>query len=108
MLPYIRNPPPVSITTISDDEYEYREHLGGLDDAFETIFSDVLLSRFYPRVFVDPTSHTKPRGFILYRPSDTGKTSIAKVLPQILNVTPKIVSGPELFNRLLGQSEAKV
>jgi vesicle-fusing ATPase len=106
--PYIPNPLPLSIATIFDREFKYRERVGGLDSVFETIFSDVLLSRFYPRSFVDLTDLTKPRGFILYGPPGTGKTLIAKTLANILNTPAKIVSGPELLNWLLGESEAKV
>ena len=90
VLPYTPYSPPVSITSIFDHKYKYRERVGGLDDVFETIFSDVLISRFYPRSFVDLTGLTKPRGFILYGPPGTGKTLIAKTLADILNVPAKI------------------
>ena len=75
---------------------------------FEEIFGDVLLSRFYPRSFVDLTGLKKSRDFILHGPPGTEKTLIAKTIADILNVHAKIVSGPELFNWLLGESEAKV
>ncbi|CAF3155818.1 unnamed protein product [Rotaria sp. Silwood2] len=108
VLPHTPNPPPMSITSIFDQEFKYQERVGGLDDVFQTIFGDVLLSRFYPRSFFDLTDLKKPRGFILYGQPGTGKTLIAKTIADILNVQPKIVSGPELFNWLLGESEAKV
>ncbi|CAF3277664.1 unnamed protein product [Rotaria sp. Silwood2] len=56
----------------------------------------------------DLTGLKKPRGFILYGPPGIEKTLIAKTVANILDVPPKIVSGPELFNWLLGESEAKV
>ncbi len=93
MLPYIPNPPPVPITTIFNNKFKYRERFGGLDDVFNQIFSNVLLSRLYPRSLADLTGLSKSRGFILYGPPGTDKT-----LADILKVPTKIVSGPELFN----------
>ena len=108
VLPCSLNPPPMSIVSIFDQEFKYRDRVGDLDDVFEKIFGDVLLSWFYPRSFVDLTGLKKPCGFILHGPPGTGKTLIAKTIADILNVHAKIVSGPELFNWLLSESEAKV
>ena len=98
----------MSIVSIFDQEFKYRDRVGGLDDVFEKIFGDVLLSWFYPRSFVNLTGLKKLRGFILHGPPGTRKTSTAKMIVDILNVYAKIVSGPELFNWLLDESEAKV
>jgi hypothetical protein len=46
--------------------------------------------------------------FMGHRTSGTGKTLIVKTLADILSVKSKIASGLELFNWLLGESEAKV
>ena len=48
VLPCTPNSPPMSIASIFDQELKYRKRAGGLDDVFEMIFGNVLLSRFYP------------------------------------------------------------
>ncbi|CAF3776675.1 unnamed protein product [Rotaria sp. Silwood1] len=50
----------------------------------------------------------KPRGVLLSGPPGTGKTLIARTISEILNVKPKIVRGPEVFSRFLGESEEKI
>ena len=46
---------------------------------------------------------------ILYGPPGTGKTLIARKLAKALHATePKIVNGPELFNKFVGQTEENV
>ena len=108
VLPCTPNSTPTSIASIFEQEFKYRERIGGLDAVSEIIFGDVLLSRFYSEAFIDLIGLKKPRGFIPHGPSDTGKTLIAKTIADILKMHAKIVSGPELFNRLLGESETKV
>ncbi len=49
------------------------------------------------------------RGLILYGPPGTGKTLIARQLAKCLNSNePKIVNGPELFNKFVGETEKNV
>lgn len=108
VLSYTPNPSPVSIVSRFNCKFNYRERIGGADDVFETIFGHVLISRLYPRSFVAQIGLTPPRGFILYGPSGTGKTLIAKTLADILNVTPKIIDGLKLFYRPLSESLATV
>lgn len=108
VLPHTPSETPVTLASIFDQKYNYRKYVGGMDDVLETIFGDILLCRLYPKAFVDLTDVKRPRGFILHGIPGTGKTLVAKTIANILNVEPKIVSGPELFNRFLGESEAKV
>ena len=67
----------------------------------------MLLSRIYPESFVSKTCLTKPKGIILYGSPGTAKTLIARTICDLLNIQPKIVSGPEIFNHMLGESEHK-
>ena len=67
----------------------------------------MLLSRIYPESFVSKTCLTKPKGIILYGSIGTAKTLIARTICDLLNIQPKIVSGPEIFNHMLGESEHK-
>ena len=46
------------------------------------------------------------KGMLLYGPPGTGKTLVAKQLGRLLNAHPsKIVNGPEILQRFVGQSE---
>jgi transitional endoplasmic reticulum ATPase len=49
-----------------------------------------------------------PRGFIFYGPPGTGKTLFAKAIANQLNATIQVVSGPEITDMYVGESERKV
>ena len=46
-----------------------------------------------------------PRGFIFHGPPGTGKTLFAKAVANELNATIQMVSGPEIMDKYVGQSE---
>ncbi|KPA11743.1 ATP-binding protein [Candidatus Magnetomorum sp. HK-1] len=46
-----------------------------------------------------------PRGFIFYGPPGTGKTLFAKAIANEMNATIQMVSGPEIMDKYVGQSE---
>ena len=100
--------PSKGLSDILKTKFEFQSKVGGLDHIFERIFGDVLLSRIYPESFVSKTCLTKPKGIVLYGSPGTGKTLIARTICDLLNIQPKIVSGPEIFNHMLGESEHKV
>jgi vesicle-fusing ATPase len=46
---------------------------------------------------------------ILYGPPGTGKTLIARKIAQVLNCNePKVVNGPQIFDKYVGGSEENV
>lgn len=48
-------------------------------------------------------------GILLFGPPGTGKTLIARKIGKMLNARePKIVNGPEILNKFVGQSEENV
>ena len=49
-----------------------------------------------------------PRGFIFYGPPGTGKTLFAKAIANQLNATIQVVSGPEVTDMYVGESERKL
>jgi len=49
-----------------------------------------------------------PRGFIFHGPPGTGKTLFAKAIANQLNATIQVVSGPEVTDMFVGESERKV
>lgn len=49
-----------------------------------------------------------PRGFIFFGPPGTGKTLFAKAIANQLKATIQVVSGPEITDMYVGESERKV
>lgn len=49
-----------------------------------------------------------PRGLIFYGPPGTGKTLFAKAIANMLNATIQVVSGPEVMDMYVGESERKI
>ncbi|MFJ8779793.1 ATP-binding protein [Streptomyces sp. NPDC102476] len=49
-----------------------------------------------------------PRGFIFHGPPGTGKTLFAKAIANEMNATIQVVSGPEVIDMYVGESERKV
>ena len=80
--------------------------IGGLSTEFEEIFRRAFQSRTYPSDYLKERGITHIKGILLFGPPGTGKTLIARKIGELLNtVPPKIVSGPELLNKYVGQSE---
>ena len=49
------------------------------------------------------------KGILLYGPPGTGKTLMARQIGKMLNARePKIVNGPEILDKYVGESEANV
>jgi len=54
-------------------------------------------------------SWLKSIGILLYGPPGTGKTLMARQIGKMLNAKePKIVNGPEILNKFVGQSEENI
>lgn len=83
--------------------------LGGIDAQFEEIMRTVFASRLMKPELFQKYGIRHKKGIILYGPSGTGKTKLARVIGQILNTRePKIVNGPEILDKYVGQSEANI
>jgi vesicle-fusing ATPase len=83
--------------------------LGGIDSQFEEIMRTVFASRLMKPELFQKYGIRHKKGLILYGPSGTGKTKFARVIGKILNTRePKIVNGPEILDKYVGQSEANV
>ncbi|KAJ2609501.1 transport between ER and Golgi ATPase protein [Coemansia sp. RSA 1365] len=83
--------------------------IGGLDAEFSNIFRRAFASRIFPPELVDKLGIQHVKGILLFGPPGTGKTLMARQIGKMLNaVEPLIVSGPEILNKFVGQSEENV
>ncbi|XP_070712354.1 vesicle-fusing ATPase-like, partial [Pempheris klunzingeri] len=83
--------------------------VGGLDHEFNIIFRRAFSSRIFPPEIVDELGLKHVRGILLYGPPGTGKTLLARQIGKMLNSRePKIINGPEVLNKFVGESEANI
>ncbi|BGP29749.1 transport between ER and Golgi ATPase protein [Rhodotorula toruloides] len=83
--------------------------IGGLDTEFSAIFRRAFASRIFPPGLVEKLGIQHVKGILLYGPPGTGKTLMARQIGKMLNARePKVVNGPEILNKFVGQSEENV
>ncbi|KAG4302358.1 hypothetical protein PCANB_001375 [Pneumocystis canis] len=83
--------------------------IGGLDSEFSAIFRRAFASRIFPSGLIDRLGIQHVKGILLYGPPGTGKTLMARQIGKMLNAKePKIVNGPEVLNKFVGQSEENI
>ncbi|EJD01552.1 AAA-domain-containing protein [Fomitiporia mediterranea MF3/22] len=83
--------------------------IGGLDQEFSNIFRRAFASRVFPPGLVEKLGIHHVKGILLYGPPGTGKTLMARQIGKMLNARePKIVNGPEILNKFVGQSEENI
>lgn len=83
--------------------------IGGLDAEFSTIFRRAFASRIFPPGLVEKLGIQHVKGILLFGPPGTGKTLIARQIGKMLNARePKIINGPEVLNKYVGQSEENI
>lgn len=83
--------------------------IGGLRSQLEQI-SNVIRPRGIKQEHLDRIGMTEfEKGIILYGPSGTGKTTIARELSSILGIKNfTVVNGPELLSKYIGESEDNI
>ena len=83
--------------------------IGGLDEEFSQIFRRAFVSRLIPPGLAEKMGVQHVRGMLLYGPPGTGKTLMARQIGKMLNARePKIINGPEVLNKYVGQSEENI
>jgi vesicle-fusing ATPase len=83
--------------------------IGGLGGEFSTIFRRAFASRVFPPGLVEHLGIQHVKGILLFGPPGTGKTLIARQIGKMLNARePKVINGPEILNKYVGQSEENV
>lgn len=83
--------------------------IGGLDKEISDIFRRAFLKRRFAPSVLRKYGSSHAKGLLLYGPPGTGKTLIARQLAHALkSKEPKIVNGPELFDKYVGETERKI
>lgn len=83
--------------------------IGGLDTEFQEIFRKAFASRLLPPDVVSKMGLNHVRGMLLFGPPGCGKTLIARQIGKALQAhEPKVVNGPEILNKYVGQSEENI
>lgn len=94
---------------INPDWNFQRMGIGGLDKEFNAIFRRAFASRVFPAEVIEQLGCKHVKGILLYGPPGTGKTLMARQIGKMLNSKePKIVNGPEILDKYVGQSEANI
>ncbi|KAH1009525.1 vesicle-fusing ATPase 1 [Dendroctonus ponderosae] len=83
--------------------------IGGLSNEFNAIFRRAFASRVFPPEIVEQLGCKHVKGILLFGPPGTGKTLMARQIGKMLNARePKIVNGPQILDKYVGESEANV
>eukprot|EP00826_Nyctotherus_ovalis_P023979 TRINITY_DN1848_c0_g1_i7.p1 TRINITY_DN1848_c0_g1~~TRINITY_DN1848_c0_g1_i7.p1 ORF type:complete len:747 (+),score=237.39 TRINITY_DN1848_c0_g1_i7:194-2434(+) len=83
--------------------------IGGLDAESSMIFRRAFNSRRYPPAIIKKYGIKHVKGMLLYGPPGTGKTLIARKIAEVLKAhEPKLVNGPEIFSKFVGDSEKNI
>lgn len=83
--------------------------IGGLNKEFADIFRRAFASRVVPPDILRKMGQHHVRGMLLFGPPGCGKTLIARQIGKALQAhPPKIVNGPEILNKFVGQSEENI
>ncbi|QKF94390.1 AAA ATPase protein [Fadolivirus algeromassiliense] len=92
------------------DDYNFEEiGIGGLNKELLNAFRRALSTRAYKASTAEKLGIKHIKGILLYGPPGTGKTLIArKIGAMISNREPKLVNGPEIMNKFVGQSEENI
>lgn len=83
--------------------------IGGLNKEFMEIFRRAFATRLFPPAIIKNMGIKHVRGMLLFGPPGCGKTLIARQIGKMLNgKEPKVVNGPEILNKFVGQSEENI
>ena len=99
-----------TLNIFDENRFNFEElGIGGLDKEFAQIFRRAFASRLFPAQVIKKLGIQHVRGMLLYGPPGTGKTLIARQIAKCLKARePKIVNGPEVFDKYVGQTEANI
>lgn len=92
------------------DNYKFETiGIGGMNKELINIFRRALSSRAVNQKTIDNLGIKHVKGVLLFGPPGTGKTLIARKLGGLLTQKPpKIINGPEILNKFVGESEKNI
>ncbi|KAL8450203.1 hypothetical protein Emag_003357 [Eimeria magna] len=106
---YVQSKKVIPTPLVSPDFSFQKLGIGGLDKQFSEIFRRAFSSRVFPPHLLEELGLKHVKGLLLYGPPGTGKTLIARQIGKALKARePKVVNGPEILNKFVGQSEENV
>ncbi|MCL4129462.1 UNVERIFIED_CONTAM: hypothetical protein GTU68_013512 [Idotea baltica] len=99
-----------SHTSLFSADWDFEKMgIGGLDEQFIKILRRAFASRVFPTEVIEHLGVKHVKGILLFGPPGTGKTLMARQIGKMLNARdPKIVNGPEVLDKYVGESEANV
>lgn len=99
-----------AVRTVFNPDWDFTKMgIGGLDEQFQTMFRRAFASRVLPPDVVRRMGMKHVRGILLHGPPGTGKTLMARQIGKMLQGRePKVVNGPEVLSKFVGESEANV
>lgn len=107
--------PVLSISTFESfysEDFSFEEKYGieGLDEELNTILRRAFLSRLAAPETIEALGVSHVKGILLHGPPGCGKTTVARQIGKMLQTKgePKVVNGPEIISKYLGESESKV
>jgi len=107
---FVNMPTSRPTNTLFKEKFSFEKlGIGGLDSQLNHIFRRAFASRIFPPDVIKKMGVSHAKGIILFGPPGTGKTLVARQIGKVLNtVEPKIVNGPEVLNKFVGQSEENI
>lgn len=97
-----------SIATFQIPDTKF-EDVGGYDDVKKILKRAIRIIENFDGRFSDKNlADLLPKGFILHGPTGTGKTLLAKAIANELKANIVVISGPEVMNMYVGESERNV
>jgi hypothetical protein len=91
------------------DVARLRKRVGGLDATLEALVRRTFATRRLPPGTMRALGVSHVKGLLLYGPPGCGKTLIAREIARCLRSRPpKLVSGPEILDKWVGEAERNV
>jgi len=92
------------------EDYNFEEiGIGGLNKELVSVLRRCLSTRSYKKDLIKKLGIKHVKGMLLYGPPGTGKTLIARRIGNMItNKEPKVVNGPEIMDKFVGESEKNI